>query len=89
METTKDVPKGHFAIYVGEEERKRFVIPLSYLNHQWFRDLLGCAEEEFGFSHRMGGLTIPCTEEAFLNLSSHCNMLCDGINEQHNHTKYL
>jgi SAUR family protein len=32
------VPKGHFAIYVGEEEkkRKRFVIPISYLKHPSF-----------------------------------------------------
>lgn len=67
-----NVPKGHFAIYVGDEEKKRLVVPISYLNSQWFRDLLRCAEEEFGYNPPMGGLTIPCTEEAFLNLiSSH------------------
>ncbi|KAK9151612.1 hypothetical protein Syun_009921 [Stephania yunnanensis] len=30
------VPKGHFAVYVGETEKKRFVVPVSYLNHPSF-----------------------------------------------------
>ncbi|XP_011004678.1 PREDICTED: auxin-induced protein 15A-like [Populus euphratica] len=65
--TRLDVPKGHFAIYVGEEEkeRKRFVIPVSYLKHPLFQILLSQAEEEFGFDHQMGGLTIPCAEDEF------------------------
>ncbi|KAL0356634.1 UNVERIFIED_CONTAM: Indole-3-acetic acid-induced protein ARG7 [Sesamum calycinum] len=65
-----DVPKGHLAVYVGESERKRFVIPLSYLNHPLFQDLLFQAEEEFGFDHPMGGITIPCSEELFVDLTS-------------------
>ncbi|CAJ1973013.1 unnamed protein product [Sphenostylis stenocarpa] len=64
------VPKGHFAVYVGEGEKKRFVIPVSYLNKPSFQELLSIAEEEFGFSHPMGGLIIPCTEEFFLNITS-------------------
>ncbi|XP_027182273.1 auxin-responsive protein SAUR21-like [Coffea eugenioides] len=67
----KDVPKGHFAVYVGEASRKRYVIPLYYLNHPSFRCLLPQAEKEFGFNHPMGALTIPCTEEIFINLT--CN----------------
>ncbi|CAH2076771.1 unnamed protein product [Thlaspi arvense] len=63
------VPKGHVAVYVGERmEKKRFVVPISYLNHPLFREFLNRAEEEFGFHHPMGGLTIPCREEAFLRL---------------------
>lgn len=63
------VPKGHVAVYVGERmEKKRFVVPISYLNHPLFREFLNRAEEEFGFHHPMGGLTIPCREEAFLHL---------------------
>ncbi|KAF5185707.1 Auxin-responsive protein saur21 [Thalictrum thalictroides] len=63
------VPRGHIAVYVGESQKKRFVIPLSYLNHPSFQDLLNQAEEEFGFSHPMGGLTIPCDEDTFVDLT--------------------
>lgn len=65
-----DVPKGHVAVYVGEIQKKRFVVPVSYLNHPSFQDLLSRAEEEFGFNHPMGGLTIPCREDAFIDLTS-------------------
>ncbi|KAF8406541.1 hypothetical protein HHK36_008629 [Tetracentron sinense] len=71
--TATDVPKGHFAVYVGETYKKRFVVPISYLNHPSFQDLLSCAEEEYGFDHPMGGLTIPCNEDAFLILTLHLN----------------
>ncbi|KAL5713464.1 hypothetical protein ACHQM5_015535 [Ranunculus cassubicifolius] len=63
------VPKGHIAVYVGECQKKRFVVPLAYLNHSLFQDLLNQAEEEYGFSHPMGGLTIPCDEDTFLDLT--------------------
>ncbi|KAL5713496.1 hypothetical protein ACHQM5_015565 [Ranunculus cassubicifolius] len=66
---TSVVPKGHIAVYVGEIQKKRFVVPLSYLNHSSFQDLLNQAEEEYGFSHPMGGLTIPCDEDIFLDLT--------------------
>ncbi|XP_022146164.1 auxin-responsive protein SAUR23-like [Momordica charantia] len=65
-----DVPKGHIAVYVGEIQRKRFLVPISYLNHPKFMDLLKRAEEEFGYNHPMGGLTIPCREDAFIDLTS-------------------
>ncbi|VFQ85876.1 unnamed protein product [Cuscuta campestris] len=65
-----EVPKGHFAVYVGEGEKKRFVLPITYLKHHSFQELLCQAEEEFGFDHPMGGLTIPCPEETFVNIIS-------------------
>ncbi|MCD7467131.1 hypothetical protein HAX54_004405 [Datura stramonium] len=68
--TTGDVPKGHFAVYVGEKQKKRFVIPLSFLSEPLFQDLLSQAEEEFGFNHPMGGVTIPCSEDVFIDLTS-------------------
>ncbi|KAI9109718.1 hypothetical protein K1719_019348 [Acacia pycnantha] len=64
----EDVPKGHFAVYVGEN-RTRYIIPISWLAHPLFQTLLQRAEEEFGFNHDMG-LTIPCDEVAFENLTS-------------------
>ncbi|GAB2225081.1 hypothetical protein Droror1_Dr00005867 [Drosera rotundifolia] len=63
-----DVPKGHFAVYVGEN-RARYIVPLSLLSHPQFQCLLQCAEEEFGFDHEMG-LTIPCEEVVFRSLMS-------------------
>ncbi|XP_009368356.2 indole-3-acetic acid-induced protein ARG7-like [Pyrus x bretschneideri] len=65
-----DIPKGYFAVYVGESQKKRFVIPISYLNEPLFLDLLSQAEEEFGYDHPMGGITIPCSEDTFLHLTS-------------------
>ncbi|KAI4332760.1 hypothetical protein L6164_017642 [Bauhinia variegata] len=69
-----EVPKGYLAVYVGEEMR-RFVIPISYLNHSSFQELLSQAEEEFGYEHPMGGLTIPCREDVFLDITSSLNRL--------------
>ncbi|KAK7264210.1 hypothetical protein RJT34_31815 [Clitoria ternatea] len=73
--TCSNVPKGHVAVYVGELQKKRFVVPISYLNHPLFLDLLNRAEEEFGFNHPMGALTIPCKEDAFINLTSQLRAL--------------
>nr|XP_011465141.1 PREDICTED: auxin-induced protein 15A-like [Fragaria vesca subsp. vesca] len=76
LSTTKtlDVPKGYLAVYVGKKQMKRFVIPVSYLNQPLFLDLLSKAEEEFGYDHPMGGLTIPCSEDTFLDLTSRLNV---------------
>ncbi|KAJ7967231.1 Auxin-induced protein [Quillaja saponaria] len=63
-----DVPKGHFAVYVGES-RSRYIVPISFLTHPEFQSLLRRAEEEYGFDHDMG-LTIPCEEVVFRSLTS-------------------
>ncbi|XP_073226392.1 auxin-responsive protein SAUR21-like isoform X1 [Cicer arietinum] len=65
-----NIPKGYLAVYVGEEKKKRFVVPISYLHEPAFQQLLCKAEEEFGFNHPMGGLTIPCREEIFVSVTS-------------------
>ncbi|URD92193.1 Auxin-induced protein [Musa troglodytarum] len=61
------VPKGHFAVYVGEAQ-KRFVVPIACLQHPSFQDLLHQAEEAYGFDHPVGCLRIPCKEEVFTAL---------------------
>jgi SAUR family protein len=65
-----NIPKGYLAVYVGEEEKKRFVVPISYLHEPIFQQFLCKAEEEFGFNHPMGGLTIPCREDIFVTVTS-------------------
>ncbi|KAG8500312.1 hypothetical protein CXB51_004485 [Gossypium anomalum] len=62
------VPKGHFAVYVGEN-RSRYIVSISFLTHPEFQCLLHRAEEEFGFDHDMG-ITIPCEEAVFRTLTS-------------------
>ncbi|KAG4966981.1 Auxin-induced protein 10A5 [Glycine soja] len=62
------VPKGYLVVYVGDEMR-RFVIPVSYLNQPSFQELLS------QFDHPIGGLTIPCKEDEFLNFTSRLNEL--------------
>nr|AMQ09576.1 small auxin up regulated protein [Boehmeria nivea] len=65
-----NIPKGYFAVYIGVDQKKRYVVPLSYLNEPAFQELLSLAEEEFGYEHPMGGLTIPCREDVFIDLTS-------------------
>ncbi|PON39758.1 Small auxin-up RNA [Parasponia andersonii] len=72
-----DVPRGYLAVYVGDERKmKRFVIPVSNLNQPPFQELLSEAKEEFGFDHPMGGLTLLCREDAFMDLVSCLNGSC-------------
>ncbi|KAF5755585.1 putative small auxin-up RNA [Helianthus annuus] len=65
-----DIPKGYFAIYVGEQEKKRFGVPVSILSEPRFQELLYQSEQEFGYNHPMGGITIPCSEDVFTDLAS-------------------
>ncbi|WZZ23839.1 hypothetical protein YC2023_007240 [Brassica napus] len=69
------VPKGHFTVYVGEdeEETKRFVVPIYYLKHHLFQALLHLSENEFGTDHSRKYLTIPCAEDVFIEVTSRLN----------------
>ncbi|KAK7312269.1 hypothetical protein VNO77_36022 [Canavalia gladiata] len=69
-----EVPKGYVAVYVGEK-MKRFMIPISFLNQPLFQELLKQSEDEYGYDHPMGGLTIPCKEDMFLDIASRLNVL--------------
>ncbi|GAB2225192.1 hypothetical protein Droror1_Dr00005983 [Drosera rotundifolia] len=55
--TSPRVKKGHFAVYSAD--KKRFVIPVAYLQNEIFIELLEAAEEHFG-SLRDGPITLPC-----------------------------
>ncbi|KAK8654575.1 hypothetical protein V6N13_128534 [Hibiscus sabdariffa] len=56
-----EVPKGHLAVYVGQNngDFHRVLVPVIYFNHPLFGQLLRDAEKEYGFSHP-GGITLPC-----------------------------
>lgn len=66
LEKAVDVPKGHMAVYVGQKDGdfERVLVPIVYINHPLFGDLLKESEKEFGFNHP-GGLTIPCRISEF------------------------
>ncbi|CAO2815696.1 unnamed protein product [Amaranthus hypochondriacus] len=49
--------KGHFIVYTSD--KRRFMIPLAYLNSEIFTELLRMAEEEFGVA-AAGPITLPC-----------------------------
>ncbi|XP_041011963.1 auxin-responsive protein SAUR32-like [Juglans microcarpa x Juglans regia] len=77
----KDIPKGCLAILVGQgEEQERFVIPVIYINHPLFIQLLKEAEEEFGFDQK-GPITIPCHVEEFRTVQG----MIDGEKWHHQH----
>nr|XP_043629056.1 auxin-responsive protein SAUR21-like [Erigeron canadensis] len=67
--TLTDIPKGYLAVYVGEGGKKRFIVPVSLLSQASFQELLRQFEEEFGYEHPMGGLTIPCSEKIFIDVA--------------------
>ncbi|KAK6921303.1 Small auxin-up RNA [Dillenia turbinata] len=57
--TSSDISlsKGHFVVYTSD--RRRFVLPLSYLNNYIFAELLRMSEEEFGLPSNEP-ITLPC-----------------------------
>ncbi|XP_052190744.1 auxin-induced protein 6B-like [Diospyros lotus] len=64
------VKKGWLAVQVGLEDEdggfRRFVIPISYLDHPIFRRLLEKAHEVYGY-HAPGPLRLPCSVDDFLH----------------------
>ncbi|CAK7324258.1 unnamed protein product [Dovyalis caffra] len=79
----KDIPKGCLAVMVGqsEEEQQRFVIPVIYINHPLFMQLLKEAEEEYGFDQQ-GPIAIPCHVEEFRNVQG---MIEEENSHDHHH----
>ncbi|KAI3471253.1 hypothetical protein Pfo_027916 [Paulownia fortunei] len=64
----RSIPKGCVAITVGQgAEQQRFIIPVIYVNHPLFTQLLKEAEEEYGFDQE-GPINIPCHVEEFCHV---------------------
>ncbi|KAK1424963.1 hypothetical protein QVD17_20305 [Tagetes erecta] len=71
------VPKGKMAVYVGQKDGdfKRVLVPVIYINHPLFGQLLREAEEEYGHDHP-GGITIPCRISEFENVKTRIAAVC-------------
>lgn len=78
---TRDMPKGYLAIKVGVEgeEQEKIVLPVNYLNHPLFAQLLKEAEEEYGFAQE-GAIVIPCKLQEFRYVQG---MIDRDINSHH------
>ncbi|KAK9690681.1 hypothetical protein RND81_09G146500 [Saponaria officinalis] len=50
--------KGHFVVYTTDG--RRFMIPLTCLKADIFRELFRMAEEEYGIAAASGPITLPC-----------------------------
>uniref|UniRef100_A0A7N0V5H5 Small auxin up regulated protein n=1 Tax=Kalanchoe fedtschenkoi TaxID=63787 RepID=A0A7N0V5H5_KALFE len=62
-----DVPKGHVAVYVGEEH-KRYVIKISLLKHSLLQALLDQAHDCAYDLATEPKLCVPCDEYVFLEV---------------------
>ncbi|KAK7285749.1 hypothetical protein RJT34_20530 [Clitoria ternatea] len=77
------IPKGWLAIKVGQgSEQERIRVPVNYLNHPLFAQLLKQAEEEFGFAQK-GTIIIPCQIAQFKNVQHLIHR------ERHHHHHHL
>lgn len=81
----REVPKGCLGILVGRgEEQRRFVIPVEYLNHPRFAELLKETEEEFGFRND-GPIVIPCYVQEFRAVQDLIDKESGGSGLHHRH----
>ncbi|MCD9646366.1 hypothetical protein HAX54_036139 [Datura stramonium] len=82
------VPKGHLAVYVGEQEDDtcRVVVPVMYFNHPLFAELLREAEMVYGYNHP-GRIQIPCRISEFENVKSRIAATASGGNRRGEHKK--
>jgi len=55
--STSVAEKGHFIVYTSD--RKRFMVPLAYVESIIFVELLKMSEDEFGLPSN-GPITLPC-----------------------------
>ncbi|XP_057950772.1 auxin-responsive protein SAUR32 [Malania oleifera] len=80
---SREIPKGCLAIMVGQgEEQQRFIIPVIYVNHPLFMQLLKEAEEEYGFDQK-GPITIPCHVAEFQHVQGMIHQ--EQLHPHHHH----
>ncbi|KAF2282684.1 hypothetical protein GH714_043794 [Hevea brasiliensis] len=79
QEKSVKVPKGHLAIYVGQKDGDfhRVLVPVIYINHPLFGELLREAEYEYGFNQQ-GGITIPCRYSEFESVQTRIASVSGG-----------
>ncbi|CAL1413949.1 unnamed protein product [Linum trigynum] len=78
------VPKGHLAVYVGGNDAgdfHRVLVPVIYVNHPLFGNLLRDAEEEYGFDQE-GGIVIPCPFAEFERVKTRIDAVSGGGRRQ-------
>ncbi|KZV43124.1 hypothetical protein F511_04516 [Dorcoceras hygrometricum] len=79
------VPRGCLAITVGQgAEQRRFIIPVIYVNHPLFTQLLKEAEEEYGF-HQRGPINIPCHVDDFCQVRGMIDREITSPHPHHHH----
>ncbi|BAT98151.1 hypothetical protein LR48_Vigan11g021700 [Vigna angularis] len=82
----EDIPKGFLPIKVGQgEEQEKIVMPVMYLNHPLFSQLLKEAEEEYGFDQQ-GTIIIPCHLKDFRYVQ---DLIHKDISHQHQHQHHV
>jgi len=86
------VKKGWLAVEVEEESEEggcgegshRFMIPISYLYHPLFKNLLDKAYEVYGY-HTQGPLKLPCSVDDFLHLRWRIHKEATTTHHLHHH----
>ncbi|KAK7350778.1 hypothetical protein VNO77_09721 [Canavalia gladiata] len=87
------VKKGWLAVQVGLEDDEdgstpqRFVIPISYLYHPLFKNLLDKAREVYGYNTD-GPLKLPCSVDDFLHLRWRIQKETTPNQHHHNHNHH-
>ncbi|KAI4326186.1 hypothetical protein MLD38_031524 [Melastoma candidum] len=82
-------PKGHFVVYVGNEDT-RHVVPLFYLDCPRFRDLLDKAADEYGHNSN-SRIVLPCDSGTFSRVmaSGKKAELKEGVSQNCRHLRSL
>uniref|UniRef100_A0A7C9CY62 Uncharacterized protein n=1 Tax=Opuntia streptacantha TaxID=393608 RepID=A0A7C9CY62_OPUST len=66
LPSRRRVPAGHVAVCVGSEwQCRRFILPVTHLNHPVLAKFLREAETQYGFDGKDGPILIPCEESEF------------------------